>query len=133
MSCNSQQQVKPKETKVKETTQAPLQLLWETDTLLKTVESVLYDPSTQFIYTANINGHFMAKDGNGSIGKLNLKGEIIDANWITGLDAPTGLHVKNGKLYTTDIDRVVEIDLAKAKIILTYIMWKLENVVNVSH
>ncbi|MEM6319159.1 MAG: ATP/GTP-binding protein [Bacteroidota bacterium] len=94
--------------------------LWETDTLLKTVESLLYDPKTDAIYTANINGHFMAKDGNGSIGKVGLDGQIIDANWVTGMDAPTGLCLRNGLLYTTDIDKVLVIDLSSRKIIKTY-------------
>jgi len=94
-----------------------LPLLWETDTLLRTVESVIYDPIREVFYTANIDGHFMNKDGIGSIGKVSLKGEVLDAEWIAGLDAPTGLAIFGDKLYTTDIDRIVEIDIPAARIL----------------
>ncbi len=125
LTCKSSEQETPV---TSETTPTPrrdtateaLTVLWETDTLLKTVESVIYDAASQFIYTANINGHFMNKDGNGFISKVNLAGEIVAEKWITGLDAPTGLGIYQGKLYTTDIDRIVEIDMAKAAVSNTY-------------
>jgi len=97
-----------------------LRLVWETDTLLKTVESAIYDAETDLIYTTNINGHFMAKDGNGSIGKVRTDGTIVEAEWITGLDAPTGTGIFGRKLYVTDIDRIVEIDLERARISATH-------------
>ncbi len=34
---------------------------WETDTILKVPESVLYNPADKFIYVANIDGKPMAK------------------------------------------------------------------------
>ncbi|MCE7997184.1 MAG: ATP-binding protein [Roseivirga sp.] len=97
-----------------------LTLLWETPTQLPGVESVIYHPQTNVIYAANIIGHFMAKDGNGSIAKISLDGQIIDPEWVTGLDAPTGLGIHKGKLYVTDIDRLVEIDITKAEISNTW-------------
>lgn len=93
-----------------------LTLLWETPTVLPGVESVIYHPETNLIYSANINGHFMAKDGNGSIAQIGLDGTVIDSAWVTGLDAPTGLGIYMGKLYVTDIDRLVEIDIAQGAI-----------------
>ncbi len=96
-----------------------LTLLWETDTLLRTVESVHYDAITQALYTANIDGHFMAKDGRGSIAKVSLDGDILEAEWLAGLDAPTGLCTHRGQLFTTDIDRVHRIDLASGTLLET--------------
>lgn len=93
-----------------------LSLLWETEPVLTTIESAIYDPENEMIYTANINGHFMDKDGNGFISKVDLEGNVIEANWITGLDAPTGLGIYQGKLYTSDIDRIIEIDINKGEI-----------------
>ena len=58
----------------------------------------------------------MEKDGQGSISKINVDGEIVERDWITGLDAPTGLTIANGTLYTTDIDRLVEIDITDGEI-----------------
>ncbi|MEO0559301.1 MAG: ATP-binding protein [Bacteroidota bacterium] len=91
--------------------------LWETDTLLTTIESAIYDPETNVIYTANIDGHFMEKDGQGSIGKVTLDGRIVDAKWVSGLHAPTGTGIHNGHLFVTDIDAIVEINLATAEVV----------------
>lgn len=90
--------------------------LWETDTLLITPESVLYDKSREIIYVANINGDSKDKDGNGFISKVNLKGEIVELKWVTGMDAPKGMGVDGNKLYVTDIDNIVEIDIENGKI-----------------
>lgn len=94
-----------------------LTLKWETDSIFPTVESVLYDAQTQFIYTANIDGHFMEKDGRGSIGRMRSDGTQIQADWISGLNAPTGLCIQGHFLYTTDIDEVITIDLQAGKIV----------------
>ena len=88
--------------------------------MLTTIESVVYDPTTEFIYTANIVGHFMEKDGNGTLSKLTLDGDIVDSAWIQGLNAPTGLTIANGMLYTTDIDRIIEVDIRRGQISNTY-------------
>lgn len=125
LSCNTSGQQSQTTTTVNSTTEdaqpnITLTFLWETDTLLHTVESVFYDSEYQLIYTANINGHFMAKDGNGYLSKLNDAGEILEEKWVTGLDAPTGLGKYQDKLYTTDIDRIVEIDLLKGTILKIY-------------
>ncbi len=97
-----------------------LELLWETDTLLTTVESVIYDAKSNYIYTTNIEGHFMKKDGKGSISKVSLDGTIVERDWISGLHAPTGTAIYKGKLYITDIDRIVEIAIAEKKITRIY-------------
>jgi hypothetical protein len=109
-------------TKKEETTATvpTLTLKWTTDTLLTTCESVIYDKANDVLYVSNINGDPSNKDGNGSIGKVGLDGKIIDAQWIKGLDAPKGLGLFNGKLYTVDIDKIVEIDVASAKILNFY-------------
>ncbi|MBX2846302.1 MAG: hypothetical protein KTR13_08820 [Saprospiraceae bacterium] len=94
------------------TSQPKLELAWETDTLLTTVEAVLYDEERDVIYTSNMHQNPWEKDGNGSIGKVATDGKIIDANWITGgLSAPKGMAIKGNKLFVADIDELVEIDL----------------------
>ena len=59
----------------------------------------------------------MEKDGQGSLSKIDLNGEIVDVEWVAGLDAPTGLSISNGTLYTTDIDRLIKIDVATGEIL----------------
>ncbi len=83
---------------------------------LKTPESVLYDATQNVLYVANINGSPTDKDGNGFISKLNLNGEVVALEWVSGLDAPKGMAISGGKFYVSDIDQLVEIDLASAQI-----------------
>jgi hypothetical protein len=91
--------------------------LWETDTLLKVPESVLFDADNKVLYVSNINGtDGWAKDGNGSIGKIGLDGKIIAVDWVTGLNSPKGLGMFRGKLYAADIDEIVVIDIKKGAI-----------------
>jgi outer membrane protein assembly factor BamB len=99
-----------------------LTFLWETDTLLTTVESVIFDAKSKFIYTSNIQGNPGEKDGQGSISKLNINGHIIKRDWISGLNAPKGMDIFNGKLFVTDIDRLVEIDIEKGIINKEYLV-----------
>ena len=90
---------------------------WETDTLLKTPESVLFDAKDKLLYVSNIDGGPADKDGKGSIGKVSLDGKIITVDWVTGLNAPKGMGIYKNKLYVADLTEVVVIDIDKAKII----------------
>jgi sugar lactone lactonase YvrE len=109
------------ETKKSETSSAPaLTLKWETDTLLTTSESVIYDEANDVLYVSNINGVPDAKDGNGFISIVSLAGKITNLNWVTGLDAPKGLGIYTGKLYVADIDRVHEIEIASGKVLNSF-------------
>lgn len=89
--------------------------LWEVDGL-NNPESVVYDPVNDVLYVSNINGASDEKDGNGFISKISLGGKIINKKWVTGLDAPKGLAIANNKLYTADIDTLVEIDIPDSSI-----------------
>lgn len=93
---------------------------WETSATLKTPESVLFDPGSRVLYVSNIDGKEpWAKDGKGSIGKVSPNGKVIAAEWVTGLDAPKGMGLHNGRLYVADLQRVVVIDVAKGAIAQT--------------
>lgn len=104
----------------KEEAPVTLTLKWETDAVLTTCESVLYDEKNDVLYVANINGQPDAKDGNGFISKVSLEGQVTAASWATGMDAPKGMGLLDGKLYVSDIDRVHEIDTGTGKITNSY-------------
>lgn len=93
---------------------------WQTDTLLKVPESVLYDARNSVLYTSNIDGQPGEKDGKGSIGKVGLDGKIIAASWVNGLNAPKGLGLYKNMLYVADLTEVVAIDIKKGSIIKKY-------------
>ena len=95
-------------------------VLWET-TGLKTPESALPVPAEGFAYVSNVAGNPTDKDGNGFISKVSLAdGKIIALEWAKGMDAPKGLALAGGKLYTADIDKLVEIDPKTGKILAKY-------------
>ena len=96
-----------------------LEKVWELDGF-NNPESVAYDPQTQALYVSNVAGDGKTKDGVGSIAKVSLEGELLDLNWALGLNAPKGVDITHGKLYTADIDTLVEIDLANGEITAQY-------------
>jgi sugar lactone lactonase YvrE len=79
-------------------------------------ESAVLDADAGVLYVSNVNGEANAADGNGYISKLSLNGEIQDKEWVTGLNAPKGLALHDGKLYVSDIDELVVIDTASGEI-----------------
>jgi sugar lactone lactonase YvrE len=83
-------------------------------------ESAVLDSSEGVLYVSNVNGDAVAADGNGYISKLSLKGEIVDKEWVTGLDAPKGLALHDGKLYVSDIDKLVVIDTETGDIVASH-------------
>ena len=90
-------------------------LLWETKGLAQP-ESVAHDPVTDVLYVSNINGAVMQKDGNGFITRLKPDGTIIERQWVKGLNAPTGLAVRDRTLYVADVDELLEINAASGRI-----------------
>lgn len=120
-SCEKRQQ-DAAETTASETEKAPvtLELKWETEPVLTTCESVLYDESKDILYVANINGAPDGKDGNGFISTVSLDGKVVEEKWATGMDAPKGMGLDDGKLYVADINRVHEVDTESGKITKSY-------------
>lgn len=93
-----------------------LELIWETDSLLTTCESVLYDETSKKIYVANINNGPWDFDNNGFISIIDVKGQITELKWMEGLSAPKGMGMHNGKLYVNDIYTMLEIDIKNRNI-----------------
>ncbi len=87
--------------------------VWRTGPVLKTPESVYYDEDRDVLYVSNINGDPTGKTGDGFISKLNLDGSVKEMKWVTGLDAPKGMAVFDGKLYVSDIQNLVVINIEK--------------------
>ncbi|UCE19422.1 MAG: SMP-30/gluconolactonase/LRE family protein [Gemmatimonadota bacterium] len=93
-----------------------LEKVWETEQILKTPESVIYNPADSMLYVSNINDSPSAKDSNGFISKVSLDGKIQQLKWASGLHAPKGSGIFKDTLYVTDIDHLVEIDMKSGKI-----------------
>ena len=95
---------------------AGLQPVWTATEGIATPESVYVDPASGFIFTSQVDGMPGERDGKGHIAKLNADGTVAVANWVDGLNAPKGLRSYQGTLWTADLDEVVGIDIATAKI-----------------
>ncbi|WP_394353264.1 SMP-30/gluconolactonase/LRE family protein [Spirosoma aureum] len=89
----------------------PIKLVkvWETDTTLRTPESVLYDGHNT-LYVANIDGKSDSLDGSGFISKVSLDGKVENLRWTSGLNAPKGMGLFKKRLYVTDVYRLVAIN-----------------------
>lgn len=97
--------------------QPAVEQLWMTEGL-SVPESVLVYRSgrTNFLLVSLIDGDPSTADGQGGIAKLSLNGEIEDLNWVTGLSAPKGMAVFDGKLYVADINQLVVINIKSGQI-----------------
>lgn len=100
-------------------------LVEATEAVLEFPESVEWDEGSNAWYVSNFGGTSFADDsgsapvnvdGNGFITKLASNGEIESLKWITGLHAPKGLGVYEGKLYAADVGQLVIMDIASASI-----------------
>lgn len=90
--------------------------LWSTDTIMKTPESVLFDPARNVLYVANMN-RVDEGDNTGFITKMSTDGTFIDLLWIDGLNEPRGMGIYDNRLFATDMDRLVVIDLEKGELV----------------
>lgn len=104
------------ETKVladaKEGSTVSLEKLWETDAVLKTAESVLFDEERGLYYVSCIGGVPPTnEDGDGFIATIDQRGKVLNQSFATGLDAPKGMAIDKENLYVTDINEFVIISL----------------------
>ncbi|HMU66401.1 MAG TPA: GTP-binding protein [Cellvibrionaceae bacterium] len=98
--------------------QFTLQQVWKTAGFL-VPESVLLvgEGAQQRIFVSQIDGQGGDADGKGAIAEINSDGALIDANWISGLNAPKGMAAFNNRLYVADLTELVIIDIAQKQII----------------
>lgn len=94
--------------------------VWELTTGLDVPESAYFNPFDSTIYVSSIVGQYNVKDGIGYISKINLKGEMVQKEWVKGLNGPKGMCFTKSKLFVTDEDRVLEIEMPSGKILKEY-------------
>ncbi|WP_372366758.1 SMP-30/gluconolactonase/LRE family protein [Candidatus Uabimicrobium sp. HlEnr_7] len=89
---------------------------WHVASNFDTPESTYYDKATNTIYVSNVAGSPTDKDGKGFIQKLDINGSMIDASFVSGLNAPKGMRIHKGTLWVSDIDRVISINVKDGSI-----------------
>lgn len=88
--------------------------IWESDTSLAVPESVLYYKDS--LYVSLVDGEAWDIDGKGGIAKLDKNGKIINAYWVTGLNAPKGMGIWDKRLFVADVSEVIVINILTGKI-----------------
>lgn len=96
---------------------SPIKTLWNKTEDVSTPESVYFDPGTQTLFVSNIAGAGDAKDSIGWIQKLSSEGKVLNAKWVTGLNAPKGMRAYKSILWVSDIDSLVSIDIKTGKVL----------------
>ena len=100
---------------------ADLELVWQTGAVFQTPESVVYDAKRNQLYVSNIQGEVNTADQKGFISVVSLDGQVMESEWVAGLDAPKGLALVDDRLYVADINQLVVIDVEQAKVIQRYV------------
>jgi len=98
------------------TYQPKLEKIWETDTIIRIPESVLFDGKRNTLFVSLIDGAPWEADGKGGIAKMSLDGTTVDQDWVKGLNCPKGMGIDGNKLYVADLTSVVVINIKKATI-----------------
>lgn len=96
--------------------EAMAEMTWKTDTVFTGSESTLFDPVSETIFVSNGNTKSSEKDGDGYISKIKPDGSVVELKWVENLDAPKGMAILNGKLYVSDIDKIIAINLNDGEI-----------------
>ncbi len=84
---------------------------------LMNTESVVYDAENDYLYASNGKGYGEGIDG--FISKLSLTGGLLELNWISGLNRPTGMAIYDQHLYVADVSSIKVIDLQTGSITTT--------------
>ncbi len=90
---------------------------WEIREGISQPESAYFDAESGYLFISNVAGSPAEKDGRGWITKALPNGEVVEAKWVSGLNAPKGMRSRGGKLYVTDIDRLVVIDIKEGSLL----------------
>ena len=97
---------------------AGVEALWETGRDFLIPESAAYDPASDAFYVSNYDGYNPSRGaGLQHISKLTPDGKVVALQWVSGLNNPTGLAVRNGRLYAVERAGLVEIDISSARIV----------------
>jgi hypothetical protein len=94
----------------------PLKPVWTITKCVGTPSHALYDPESETLFVSQISGEGDKKDGVGFVSRLDLDGNMLECDWVSGLDAPKGIARRGRTLWVSDIDRLHRIDIPSGKV-----------------
>lgn len=83
-------------------------------------ESALFDAERGRIILSNIGGAPVAADGNGFLSLISPGGEVLDRDWVTGLDSPAGMAMTPAGLLVADAAHLRLIDPDTGEILQSF-------------
>ena len=89
-----------------------LAMLWRLETGNRLPEAVVYDDQRDALY---VTQYFQG--GNEFISKVGLDGSVLEREWISGLQRPTGLHLDGDRLWVVTRRELVEVDAAAGQVL----------------
>jgi sugar lactone lactonase YvrE len=91
--------------------------VWETPASFKIPESALYDAEEEVVFVTSFDKVGRRTSPTGFISRLALDGSIEELEWVTGLDGPCGMALRDGRLYVAESGgNLLEIDTATAAV-----------------
>ncbi|WP_420602346.1 hypothetical protein [Flagellimonas sp.] len=88
---------------------------WATNAGLLNIESIAYDKGQEVFYASNGLNYKPGTDG--FISKLSKDGSLLELKWITGLNRPTGMAIRDSILYVADVNSLVLINTKNGRIV----------------
>ena len=77
----------------------------------------LYDSDSESLFVSQISGEGDKKDGVGAVSRLDLNGKVLKCQWVKGLDAPKGLGRHKQRLWVSDIDRLICVEIPTGSVV----------------
>lgn len=93
-----------------------LEKVWTTETTLTTNESALYNEDLDLVFVTCMGPIRNEVNGDGFISQINLDGEIVKLKWLTGLNDPKGMAIRDGKMYVSDLTELLVVDIKTATV-----------------
>lgn len=95
-----------------------LPLVWEVTEGVKSPESAYFHAASNHVFVSNLgDGGPTGKDGDGYLSQWTPEGKVLAAQWVRGLNAPKGIRCFGDRLWVSDIDQLVGIDIPQGKIV----------------
>jgi phage tail protein X len=95
-----------------------LPLVWKVTKGLENPESAYYDASSNTIFVSSVSAEPAVKDREGWISQVSLDGKMMMERWLEGINAPKGIRVYKDKLWFTDIDEVLAVDMKTRRVVV---------------
>lgn len=89
--------------------------IWSIGKDINIPESVVYDAKRDVLYCSNFGG--LSPANQQTISTISIDGKILNKDWVTSLNRPTGMQIHEDKLYVVDRTNVNVIDLKTAEIV----------------